>query len=607
MSAAEKRAINEKPGRTGNTVLELLGRPKRLLATILIGNNFVNVAIVLLSTYLTGQMFTFSGASLLGIDLSPGVQEFLVTVVAVTFLIVLFGEVIPKVYANRYPINLAGFMAFPLLAMEKLFQPLSFLLISSTSVIDKRFKRKGSDISVDDLSHALDLTNDESVDKEEQKILEGIVKFGNTDVKQIMKSRVDVEAFDVETTYEELLAAITESAYSRLPIYRENFDAIEGVLYVQDLLPYIASDADFKWQRLIRQPFFVPENKKIDDLLKEFQERKIHMAIVVDEYGGTSGIVTLEDVIEEIVGDITDEFDDDDLVYSKLDDRNYVFEAKILMNDFCKVLDLDEAEFEDAKGDSETLAGLILELAGRIPKNNQKVEFGLFTFTVEASDRRRIKRVKVTLPEPAAEEKPKSTARKNRPVASLLPWLIGLGLMAGLLSGCEDDYAPKPAGYFRIDLPDHEFRTYSDSACPFVFDYSRYALPMHEGKHANPCWINLYYPDFRGTVHLSYHSLDTALGVYLDDARKLAYKHAVKALDINEIAVRNADAGVYGLIFDLEGAAASPYQFYLTDSTNHFMRGALYFSVAPNPDSLLPVTAWIKEDLGQMMETFEWR
>lgn len=596
----DKRSIEENPGRVGNTVLELMSRPKRLLATILIGNNFVNVAIVILSTYLAGSIFAFEDAG----PLTADQWNFVVNIVAVTFLIVLFGEVIPKVYANRYPINLASFMAFPILAMEKLFQPLSYLLMASTSLIDKRFQKKGSDISVDDLSHALDLTKDDSVDKEEQKILEGIVKFGNTDVKQIMKSRVDVESFDLSTTYPELLQSITESAYSRLPVYRENFDAVEGVLYVKDLLPHLSSGDDFEWQKLIRQPFFVPENKKIDDLLREFQERKIHMAIVVDEYGGTSGIVTLEDVIEEIVGDITDEFDDDDLVYSKLDDRNYVFEAKILMNDFCKVLDLDETVFEDAKGDSETLAGLLLELAGRIPKNNQKVHFKDFIFTVEASDRRRIKRVKVTLGDgamPAAEPETKSKS-----VRSVAPWLIGLGLTAATLTGCSEDFAPKPSGFFRIDLPEHTYQTY-DGPCPFTFDYSTYAEPRQQTSAGNPCWINIHYPKFKGTVHLSYLPVDTPLAVFTKDSRTLAYKHAVKANDIREIALRNEQEHVYGLAFEIEGEAASQFQFYLTDSTNHFLRGALYFEVAPNADSLVPVSEFVVDDIGRFIQSFAWK
>lgn len=602
LTPTDKRTIEDNPGRTGKVLLELLDRPKRLLATILIGNNFVNVAIVILSTYLAGTVFQFTDYG----GLSAATWEFLVNVVAITFLIVLFGEVIPKVYANRYPINLAGFMAFPILAMSKLFQPLAYLLISTTSIIDKRFALRGTDISVDDLSHALDLTKDKGVDADEQKILEGIVKFGNTDVKQIMKSRVDVLAFDLEMPYNELVDAITDAAYSRIPVYEENFDSVKGVLYVKDLLPHLGEAADFDWKPLIRQPFFVPENKKIDDLLKEFQERKIHLAIVVDEYGGTSGIVTLEDVIEEIVGEITDEFDDDDLVYSRLDDRNYVFEAKILLNDFCKVLEVDESDFDTAKGDSETLAGLILELAGRIPKNNQKVEYGNYTFTVEASDRRRIKRVKVTLnhqtkPAPKKKKRGKSTA-----INGLMPWLLGLGIAAALLSGCSEEYTPKPMGYFRIDLPENDYRTFTGD-CAYQFDYSRYALPMQERKESNPCWVNVYYPQHKATIHLSYHPLDTPLTVFTGDARRLAYKHTVKAYDITEARISRPDAQVHGLKYIMEGAAASPCQFYVTDSTNHFVRGALYFSVAPNPDSLLPVTEWVMKDVEHLLQTVQWK
>ncbi len=391
LSPLQLEDLNKSKGKNSKRVLQLLESPKKLLATILIGNNFVNVGIVILSTFVVNGLFDFS-------NYAPYVA-FLVQVVAVTFLILLIGEVIPKVYATRHADRLARFMAIPLIGMNKFFTPLSWALVRSTSVIDKRIKKKGANISVDELEHALELTADESSSDEEQKILKGIVKFGNTDVKQIMKPRLDVVAFEYNTSYEELMPGIVESGYSRIPIYKESFDKIVGILYIKDLLPYINETLTFEWQSLIRTPMFVPENKKIDDLLKEFQEKKVHLSIVVDEYGGTSGIVSLEDILEEIVGDITDEFDDDDLVYSKLDNNNYVFEGKTPLMDMYRVLNIDGDIFEECKGDSDTLAGFVLEQAGKIPLKNEKINFENYVFTIEAADKRRVKRIKVTIKE----------------------------------------------------------------------------------------------------------------------------------------------------------------------------------------------------------------
>jgi len=288
-------------------------------------------------------------------------------------------------------------MAIPLLFLTKLLKPISLLLVASTQIIDKRAQNKGHDLSVNDLSNALELTNLENEDKDGQKILEGIVKFGNTDVKQIMRSRIDVTSLSETTSYDKILETIKETGFSRIPIYQDSFDNIKGVLYIKDLLPHLNEGINFEWTKLLREVFFVPENKKIDDLLKEFQEKKIHLAIVVDEYGGTSGIVTLEDIIEEIVGDISDEFDDDDLVYSKLDDNNFVFEGKTALNDFYRILNIEGLEFEEAKGESDSLAGFILELTGNIPKKGTEIKFNNFLFTIEGVNKRRVSRIKTTL------------------------------------------------------------------------------------------------------------------------------------------------------------------------------------------------------------------
>ena len=363
-----------------------LDKPKELLATILIANNFVNVGVIILATYISDSLFNFQGVEWL---------QFLVQVIIITFLLLLFGEVLPKVYANNNAVSFAKFMARPISILERIFKPLSLLLVASTKVIDKRAKVKGHHLSMDDLSNALELTSDDE-DNDEKKILEGIVKFGNTDVKQIMRSRIDVTAFSIKATYSQVLKTIKKTGYSRIPVYEESFDNIKGVLYIKDLLPHLHEKPDFNWSELLRDVFFVPENKKIDDLLKEFQEKKIHLAIVVDEYGGTSGIVSLEDIIEEIVGDISDEFDDDNLVYSKLDDYNYVFEGKTALNDFYRIINIGGDEFEEAKGESDSLAGFILEVTGVMPNKGEIIEFSNYRFTIEGVNKRRVTRIKVT-------------------------------------------------------------------------------------------------------------------------------------------------------------------------------------------------------------------
>jgi gliding motility-associated protein GldE len=387
LSGSEIDRLKTSKNRSEIRILELLERPKRLLATILIANNFINVGIVILSTFIIDGLFTFHNNQL----------KFFIQVIAVTFILLLIGEVIPKVYATRKAERLAGIMAIPLFYVQLIVKPVSSILVQSTNFIDKRIKKKGHNISVGELSHALELSSDENAKDEDQKILEGIVKFGNTDVKQIMTSRIDVVPLEITATYQEVVKTILDCGYSRIPVYKENFDTIVGVLYIKDLLPHLDNE-DFDWTSILRNPFFVPENKKIDDLLREFQGKKIHLAIVVDEYGGTSGIVSLEDVLEEIVGEISDEFDDDDLVYSKLDEFNYVFEGKTPLNDVYRILEVPSEElFEEQKGDAETLAGFLLELKGKIPKKGEKVRFEQYLFTVEAADKRRVKRIKVTI------------------------------------------------------------------------------------------------------------------------------------------------------------------------------------------------------------------
>ncbi|MFK2818835.1 gliding motility-associated protein GldE [Flavobacteriaceae sp. LMIT009] len=369
-------------------VSKLLHKPQKLLATILVANNFINIGVVILFAYLGEQIFS----SITNLTL-----KFVVEVVIVTFLILLFGEILPKVYASRNNIAFSKFMAYPLKTLDVLFTPISGPMQAFTKSINKRLGRQKSNLSVDQLSQALELTSEEDTTKEEHKILQGIVSFGNTDTKQVMRPRIDIFALDSTMKYGDIMPEIIKNGYSRIPVYKDNVDTVVGILYVKDLLPHL-DRKQFDWTSLLREPFFVPENKKLDDLMQEFQEKKVHLAVVVDEYGGTSGIVSLEDVIEEIVGDISDEFDDDDLIYSKLDDNNYVFEGKTTLKDFYRVIKLDEeAIFEEEKGEAETIAGFVLEISGSFPKLDSKINFKNYVFTIEALDKKRIKQIKVTI------------------------------------------------------------------------------------------------------------------------------------------------------------------------------------------------------------------
>ena len=368
----------------------LIKKPKRLLATILVANNFINIAIVLLFANLSEDLF-------MGIENSYA-QLFL-EVVVITFIILLFGEILPKIYANRNNLSFAQFMAGTLYRLDQYFLFYLTLPMSKlTLFIEGRFGQRSKIFSVDQLSEALELTEQSDTTKEEDKILQGIVSFGNTDTKQVMCPRIDVFALSSTMSLKEIVNLIIENGYSRIPVYKDRLDTIEGILYSKDLMPNL-DDKDYDWTTLLREPYFVPEHKKLDDLLKEFQQKKIHIAIVVDEYGGTSGVVTLEDLIEEIVGDISDEFDDEDIEYSKIDHKNYVFEAKVSLKDFYRITDCAiEEDFEKAKGEAETLGGFILETAQSLPKLRQKIYFEKVCFTIESADKKRIKRVKVSLP-----------------------------------------------------------------------------------------------------------------------------------------------------------------------------------------------------------------
>lgn len=386
LSPANIKELEESNNRYSRMVLQHLKMPGRLLATILIANNFVNVGIVVISTFIANSMFVISGPAWVG---------FVMQIVIVTFLILFFSEIFPKIYAFRFSVTFALLTAPSLRFFSKLFWPVSSFLIYSTSIVNKRLVKHSGNISLDELSDALELTGKHLA--EEEHILKGIIKFGNIDVCDIMKSRVDIIAADINSSFKDLLKLINDFGYSRIPVFEDTFDKIKGVLYVKDLLPHIDKPKSFKWQSLIRPSYFVPESKKINDLLKEFQTNRMHMALVVDEYGGTSGIVTLEDILEEIVGEIIDESDEENPFYKKIDNHNFIFEGKTLLNDFYKITKVEDSVFNEVKGEADTLAGLILEIREDLPEKNDKLVFKNFVFEILAVDERRIIKVQVNI------------------------------------------------------------------------------------------------------------------------------------------------------------------------------------------------------------------
>ncbi|OFY55923.1 MAG: hemolysin [Bacteroidetes bacterium RBG_13_46_8] len=389
LTPAETESLRNSKSKTSQTLIRLLEMPNRLLASILVVNNLINVAIAIIAAFITNSLFDFSEAPVLG---------FIIQVVVITSLIVFIGEILPKVYANRHAVHFAKLMATPLNITEKIFRPLSFLLIRSTSLVNKRFSQRRKNLSIGELSDALELT--EHSINEDKTILKGIVKFGNIDVKEIMTSRMDVVGAGIKTSFQKLVSLVVESGYSRIPIYAKDLDHIKGILYIKDLLPHLGKPGNFQWESLIRPAYYVPGTKKISDLLREFQTNKIHMAVVIDEYGGTSGIICLEDILEEIVGEITDESDIENPYYVKIDDITYLFEGKITLNDFLKMMNEKEDFFDGVKGEADTLAGLFLELKGEIPRKNETISYKHYNFAVKSVDSRRIKQIQVSLPKP---------------------------------------------------------------------------------------------------------------------------------------------------------------------------------------------------------------
>jgi len=390
LSPSQLNKIRSSKTTADKRIVHLLENSKLLLATVLIFNNLVNVGIVILSTFLVNHYLDFSVNPFLGL---------LFQVIIITSLLLLLGEIIPKVVATRSPVKIALALATPLSFLQRILYPLGYLLISSTRFIDKRYAHNHH-ITLDDISNAIDITNDGKVNDEDRKIMKSITRFGDINAREIMSPRVGLTVIDNSLPFSKVQKMIVDSGYSRIPVYNDTPDSITGILYIKDLLPHLSKDDSFNWESLVRPPFFIPENKPINDLLQEFQEKKIHMAVVVDEYGGTSGIITLEDIIEEIVGEINDEFDveSENIFFSQIDDQNYIFEGKTTINDMCRVLGIDDRIFDDAKGESESLAGLILELAGKMPAIGETFSLGEFVFRIEAADKRRINKVKVSMP-----------------------------------------------------------------------------------------------------------------------------------------------------------------------------------------------------------------
>lgn len=386
LSPADLEAMDPDKSPLDMLVQKLRDDSERTLATILITNNLVNVTIIMLCNYILINLLTFSAEWL----------QFLCVTILLTFLLLLFGEIIPKVYGSTNPLAFCRKAVKGLMFFRKLFWPIETILLKSGAFAEKVLQKENRQLSIDDLEQALELT-DKSDIKDEQSMLQGIIRFGDETAKEVMTSRQDIIDLDIRCSYEDVLKCIVDNNYSRIPVYQDNKDNIRGVLYIKDLLPHLSKPANFRWQSLIRPSYFVPETKKIDDLLREFQENKVHIAIVVDEFGGTSGIVTLEDILEEIVGEINDEYDEEEHNYTKLDANSYIFEGKTLLNDFTKILNLSDDEFDDVEGDADSLAGLLLEIKGDFPAVHEILKYKRYTFEVLEIDERRISKVKVII------------------------------------------------------------------------------------------------------------------------------------------------------------------------------------------------------------------
>lgn len=604
LKPADLGLLKNSKHRGDQLLLTMLAKPKRLLASILIANTLVNITIVVLSTFVIAEVFY--------LDAHPRIA-FFVQVICITFIIVLVGEIIPKVYSARYSLTVARFAGFPIYVMDKVLTPFSVLLVASTSFLDGRMRKRKLYLSPDELAHAIDLTVEKTAHDDEKKILKGIAHFSNIDVKQVMTPRTDIVAADINAKFPEIFPLICDSGYSRIPVYEESFDSVKGILFAKDLLPFTGEkeNPDFEWQKNIRSAFFVPESKKINDLLREFQEKKTHLAVVVDEFGGTSGIVTMEDVLEEIVGEINDEFDDDHILYSKLGEGKIIFEGKTLLNDVSRIMNLDRKLFDTGNEEIDTLAGLVLELSGKIPAKDEEIKWNDLTFTIESVDRRKIKRIKVSVgnssPVQAKIQPPSENPKGNSDsIVYILIALVFSSMM--LFSSCDEEFTPRPRGFFRLTMPEKKYYQAETFSCPFSFQIPDYAVTvLDSAMHSEPCWINVVFEKFNATLYLSYKPVNKNLEKLMEDNRQFTMKHMHVASGIKEENIFNPEEKVYGVIERVKGNAASPLQFFVTDSVKNFLRGSLYFYAIPQSDSIAPALDFLSEDIDRIITTFKWK
>ncbi|MBP8776580.1 MAG: gliding motility-associated protein GldE [Bacteroidaceae bacterium] len=554
----------------------LLKNSQKLLATILILNNLVNVTIVMLLNYFFLKSFHFAS----------GVVEFIVMTVVLTFLLLLFGEVMPKIYSAHRTLRFARFAASAWIVLNKTFTPLSSVLVRSTTFMNQHFARKNYALSVDELSQALELTDKEEL-KEENTLLEGIIRFGEETAKEVMTSRLDVVSLEIKQTFHDVLKNVVDNVYSRIPVYSGTLDHIVGILYIKDLLPHLGKLDTFRWQSLVRPAYFVPETKMIDDLLREFQSNKVHIAVVVDEFGGTSGIITMEDIIEEIVGEIRDEYDDEERSYLQIDDHTFIFEGKTLLSDFYTVTHLSNDTFDDVKGDADTVAGLVLELKGEFPKVREEVEHKDFRFQVLAMDARRITKVKFF-------------------IKLLIPFLF---IAFSSCNSKKNDHSASLRTYQQIT-----------DTLPFTFQIPTSAkLVMSAAPTDSTYFFDIVFPKEKARLYATYHRL--VFGKSLsklndsisaqrrfwklsEESRRLVYFHTVKADAIHEEEYEDPTRHIGGLFYDLTGAVATPVQLSLTDSATYFLHASLYFDSGEMRPEKAEELSVLKLDLRRLMETF---
>lgn len=590
MSPKTMEALETTHPKTFAKVNNLLAHPNRLLATILISNNFTNILIVLLSS--------MASSSLPFLAAWPSWLQFAFQALGVTSIILIFGEILPKILATHRGKGVLVLMATPLSVVGLITRPLGSLLLLSGRLITGNATKGGQTLSNEELSAVIDMAEGVEISDEERKIWKGIVEFGKITASETMKPRTDIVGIETKKSYQQVLALILQSGYSRIPVYSESLDQVSGILYVKDLIPYLSEQAGFNWNQLARKPFFVPENKPIDDLLKEFQLKKMHMAIVVDEYGGCSGLITLEDIIEEIVGEINDEFDDEEIVYSKLDEHTFVFEAKTTLIQMCRIVDLPFEALGPAGEEADTIAGLLLHLHQKLPAKGVKINTPKIEYCVESADQRRIKRVKVYIKHAEKE--------KTGGLALFWAFLMGFSLMS-----CDAVVPqPKPKGYPRIELPSNASKALNYPG-PFEFEIAQVAVvrPAPERpEFPGGLWLNIDYPDFRSTIYLTYLPVTNNLPELLDAANQQVYQgHVTMSEGIEERALVDSERKVFGRVFQLLGPVATPVQFYLTDSARHFLRGSLYFNYAANYDSIAPILTYLNQDIDRMMSSLVWK